>query len=49
MYAPESQEAYEAFMRAELPVTCPECEETLICHWCKTPYDGGETEEEAEE
>jgi hypothetical protein len=19
---------------------CPGCGEVLVCHWCKTPYDG---------
>ena len=21
-------------------IDCPECEQVLVCHWCKTPYDG---------
>jgi hypothetical protein len=45
-YAPPTQEAYEALMRPELPVICPECEAIVVCHWCKTPYDGGEAAEE---
>ena len=25
---------------ARIVITCPECEQVLVCHWCKTPYDG---------
>ncbi len=44
-YAPRSQEAYEALMRPELPVYCPECEAIVVCHWCKMVYDGGTGED----
>jgi hypothetical protein len=44
-YQPTSQEAYERLMEAEEAVVCPECEEILVCHWCKTPYDGSVQDE----
>lgn len=31
---------YEAFNSAEEPVFCPECEDVLVCHWCKARYEG---------
>ncbi|MDB5352795.1 MAG: hypothetical protein JWN86_4042 [Planctomycetota bacterium] len=37
---------YEAMSRAEVAIDCPECEAILICHWCKTPYDGRDETEE---
>lgn len=40
-FEPRDREHYEALSRPEVPVVCPGCEEILICHWCKTPYDGG--------
>lgn len=40
-HVPPDQEHYEALSRPEVPVDCPECETVLVCHWCKTPYDGG--------
>lgn len=40
-YHPADQEQYQALFLAESPVACPECEGLLVCHWCKTPYDGG--------
>lgn len=45
-YRPPSPEAYEALSRPETTLLCPECEVVLVCHWCKTPYDGT-TEDEA--
>jgi len=39
-YLPPTQEHYEALSRPEVPVTCPGCGAVLVCHWCKTPYDG---------
>jgi hypothetical protein len=46
-YTPPSMEHYQALSRAEDLVACPECGQVLICHWCKTPYDG--TSEESQE
>ncbi len=40
-YLPPSQEHYDSLSRYEVVVTCPACQEVLVCHWCKTPYDGG--------
>ena len=39
-YLPEGPEAYAALSRAEQPIACPACGRILVCHWCKTPYDG---------
>jgi hypothetical protein len=44
-YAPPTREAYEALMRIEVPVICPECEAIVVCHWCKTAYNGSGEEE----
>jgi len=44
-YVPPSPEHYAALSRPEVALACPECGATLICHWCKTPYDGGEESE----
>jgi hypothetical protein len=33
-------EAYEAVVTCNEAVICPACETMLVCHWCKTPYDG---------
>ncbi len=41
-YAPRSQAHYEALSRPEVPVECPGCGAVLVCHWCRTPYDGGD-------
>ena len=43
-YTPPTQAAYEALSRPEVALSCPECEAKLVCHWCKTPYDGGADE-----
>lgn len=40
-YLPPSQQHYEALSRPEIPLACQECGAGLVCHWCKTPYDGG--------
>ena len=40
-YRPPDPDQYEALSRPEAPVYCPECEAVIVCHWCKTPYDGG--------
>lgn len=39
-YEPRTQEQYEAISRIEVPVICTDCEEILVCYWCKTAYDG---------
>ncbi len=39
-YLPPSQSHYEALSRPEVPLFCPGCGAALVCHWCKTPYDG---------
>ena len=49
-YRPPDAEHYHALSQADTPITCPECESLLVCHWCKTPYDGvppGEQPDEA--
>jgi hypothetical protein len=44
-YAPATPEDYSAMSWGDEPVTCPACGEGLVCHWCKTPYDGRSQEE----
>ena len=44
-YVPPGPEHYAALSRADIPIDCPACEAVLVCHWCKTPYDGGAEEE----
>ena len=39
-YLPPSREHYEALSRSDVALACPECQQVLVCHWCKTPYDG---------
>jgi hypothetical protein len=39
-YAPAGPEAYESLSEPEAAIVCPGCEKVLVCHWCKTPYDG---------
>lgn len=39
-YCPPDPEQYQALSRAETPIVCPGCQEILVCHWCKSPYDG---------
>ena len=39
-YLPPSQEAYQALSNLDATITCPGCGAVLVCHWCKTPYDG---------
>ncbi len=40
-YVPSSAEQYQALSRPEVAIACPSCGAVLVCHWCKTPYDGG--------
>ena len=39
-YNPPGLAEYHALSRPEVPIACPACGSTLVCHWCKTPYDG---------
>ncbi|HZW30250.1 MAG TPA: hypothetical protein VFF52_06040 [Isosphaeraceae bacterium] len=39
-YTPPSEEVYQALSQPDVLLACPECGAVLICHWCKTPYDG---------
>ncbi|WP_422931323.1 hypothetical protein [Singulisphaera sp. PoT] len=39
-YVPPSEAHYQALSRPEVPIHCHACEAILVCHWCKTPYDG---------
>ena len=44
-YEPPDLEAYRALSWPETVLACPTCGAVLVCHWCKTPYDGSATEE----
>jgi hypothetical protein len=39
-YNPKGLGEYQALSRLEIPIVCPGCGSILVCHWCKTPYDG---------
>jgi hypothetical protein len=39
-YVPPTEDHYLALSQPDIPLSCPECGEILVCHWCKTPYDG---------
>ena len=39
-YRPPGQAEYDALSRPEIPVICHDCGAILVCHWCRTPYDG---------
>ena len=39
-YTPPNQESYQALSESDVLLTCTECGAVLVCHWCKTPYDG---------
>ncbi|MGE3820940.1 MAG: hypothetical protein AB7I30_16120 [Isosphaeraceae bacterium] len=39
-YRPPTAAHYQALSRPEVALACPTCEVVLVCHWCKTPYDG---------
>jgi hypothetical protein len=39
-FEPADAAQYEAVGSGEEAVSCPTCEALLVCHWCKTPYDG---------
>jgi hypothetical protein len=40
VYVPPSPAHYDALSRPEVALTCQACGAGLVCHWCKTPYDG---------
>ena len=40
VFEPIDRAAYDALSRPEVPLTCVACGATLVCYWCKTPYDG---------
>ena len=40
VYNPPGLAEYQALSRPEIPIVCPACEAIVVCHWCKTPYDG---------
>jgi hypothetical protein len=39
-YVPPSQAHYLALSQPETLLTCVQCGDVLVCHWCKTPYEG---------
>ena len=39
-FEPRDQAEYEALSRPEVPLICTGCDAVVVCHWCKTPYDG---------
>jgi DNA-directed RNA polymerase subunit RPC12/RpoP len=47
-FVPASPQQYEALSMSEDLITCPGCNQVLVCHWCKTPYDGEAEDDEAE-
>lgn len=48
-FAAADAEQYHRLHTAELPVHCPACQALLVCHWCGTPYDGGQTPTDGED
>ncbi len=46
-YIPPSAEAYQALSRSDAAIACPGCGSVVVCHWCKTPYDGMAGDDEA--
>jgi hypothetical protein len=49
VYEPPGSAHYAALSRPEVALSCPACGATLVCHWCKTPYDGEGDDEAAED
>jgi hypothetical protein len=47
-FVPTSDEQYQALSRPEVAVACPSCGAVLVCHWCKTPYDGSTGDDETD-
>ena len=48
-YRPPGQAQYDALSRPEVPLSCSACGTPLVCHWCRTPYDGGGGEDEGDD
>lgn len=46
LYDPPGLAEYQALSRPEVPILCPGCGAVVVCHWCKTPYDGEEVDPE---
>lgn len=44
-FHPPTPVEYEAMSEVEEEILCPACGETLVCHWCKTAYDGSAEDE----
>jgi hypothetical protein len=44
-YLPPNPESYQALFQPDVLLICSACGAVLVCHWCKTPYDGGSQEE----
>jgi hypothetical protein len=44
-HRPPDVEAYRALSMGEEEILCPGCGRTLVCHWCKAPYDGSPPDE----
>ena len=47
-YQPADLEQYRARSMGEAQVLCRGCGQPLVCHWCKTPYDGSTDADEGE-
>ncbi len=39
-YLPPDLDTYRALSWTETVLKCSSCGEVLVCHWCKTPYEG---------
>jgi len=39
-YVPPTPEHYQALSQPDATLECPECGAVLVCHWCKTAYEG---------
>ncbi len=48
VYEPPDEAAYHALSDPEAAIDCPECEASLVCYWCQTPYSKLGDEEEGE-
>ena len=44
-FRPLDPDAYQDLSTRSAAVACPACGAVLVCHWCKTPYDGSGSEE----
>ncbi len=45
-YTPPTHEHYEALSQPNVALDCPECGSVLVCHWCKSAYDGADADED---